>query len=201
MSRLVESIKIQDGKICNLKFSNLRFNNARRQVFGVETEINLADKINIPDSYKQGIVKCRILYGASIDAVEFEHYRVKYIQSLRIVHDDTADYTYKWADRGWLNELLKQKGNCDDILIVKDGFVTDTSHTNIIFYDGENWVTPATFLLNGTQRQKLLSEGKISEKEIKTKDIFNYPKARAINAFFDLDFGVDIPVENIIPRY
>ena len=199
MSRLVESIKIENGKICNLKFSNLRFNNARKQVFGIDTEIDLTDFINVPEIYSKGIAKCRVLYGKEIEAVEFAEYDVNYIHSLKIVYDDTADYTYKWTNRAWLNELLKQKGNCDDILIIKDGYVTDTSRTNIIFNDGKNWVTPTTFLLNGTQRQRLISEGLIEEKEIKINDIGKYKKARVINAFFDLDFGVDIQIKKIVP--
>jgi 4-amino-4-deoxychorismate lyase len=45
---------------------------------------------------------------------------------------------------------------CDDIIIVRNGFVTDASYANLIFRKGDEWFTPATFLLAGTMRAFLL---------------------------------------------
>ena len=44
---------------------------------------------------------------------------------------DTIDYTYKSAHREELNALYAQKGMADDILIVRNGYLTDTSISNI----------------------------------------------------------------------
>lgn len=48
------------------------------------------------------------------------------------------------------------------MLIVRDGWVTDTSFTNVVFEDaGGGLYTPETCLLEGTRRQSLLDEGRI----------------------------------------
>ena len=63
------------------------------------------------------------------------------IRSLKVVVDDRIDYSFKSADRSSLNRLTAQKGDCDEIIIVKNGLVTDTSFTNIAVFDGEQWLT------------------------------------------------------------
>ena len=57
----------------------------------------------------------------------------------------------------------------DDILIVKNGLLTDTSIANIALYDGNDWYTPLHPLLKGTKRAELLDKGVLKEKEIKIK--------------------------------
>lgn len=198
MCLLVESIKIDNGEICNLALHNKRFNNARKEVFGAKIDLDLDWVIRIPAEYREGIVKCRVLYGKQVQKVEFEKYSYRPIRSLRIVVKNDAEYNYKKVDREWITELCKNKESCDDILIIKDGFVTDISRANIILFDGKNWVTPNTYLLNGTKRQLLLEEEKISEVEVKQSDIGKYEKARAINAFLDFENGEDIAINNII---
>ena len=76
-----------------------------------------------------------------------------------MIENNKICYSLKLTDRSQINRLLKQKGNYDDILIVKNGFITDTSISNIIFYNGSKWITPAAPLLKGTCRDKLLKEG------------------------------------------
>ena len=39
-------------------------------------------------------------------------------------------------------ELKKQQGDCDEILIIRDNHLTDTSYTNVALYDGQQWFTP-----------------------------------------------------------
>ena len=51
-------------------------------------------------------------------------------------------------------------------LIVKDGYLTDTSIANIALYDGYTWFTPAHPLLRGTKRAELLNKQLIVEKDI-----------------------------------
>ncbi|MCG8699591.1 MAG: aminotransferase class IV [Bacteroidales bacterium] len=198
MCLLVESIKIDNGEICNLALHNKRFNHARKEVFGAKIDLDLDWVIRLPAEYQEGIVKCRVVYSKQVQKVEFENYSYRAIQSLKLVEKNDADYAYKKVDREWITELCRNKEDCDDILIIKDGFVTDISRANIIFFDGKKWVTPTTYLLNGTKRQLLLEEEKISEEEIKQSDISKYKKARAINAFLDFENGDDIAIEDII---
>jgi 4-amino-4-deoxychorismate lyase len=85
----------------------------------------------------------------------------------------------------------------DDILIIKNGFITDTSFSNIAFFDGTQWFTPFTYLLNGTQRQHLLRQGAIVETEITPSDLKQFRYAKLINAMLDLETSPLIDIQNI----
>jgi len=91
-----------------------------------------------------------------------------------------------------------QKEQCDDILIIKKGLVSDTSIANIAFYDGKLWFTPKAALLKGTCRTRLLLEGKIIEKEIRVEDIKKYKKIALMNAMIDFDIIASDNIEEII---
>jgi 4-amino-4-deoxychorismate lyase len=97
------------------------------------------------------------------------------------------DYRFKYTNRERLNLLFEQRGNCDDILIVKNGFITDSFIANVVFFDGRKWWTPDTPLLPGTQRARLIHEKKISVCPVTPDDLPKYEKAGLINAMQDLD--------------
>jgi 4-amino-4-deoxychorismate lyase len=90
--------------------------------------------------------------------------------------------------------LHKQKGNADDVLIIKNNEVTDTSFANVIFFDGNRWVTPKHPLLPGTQRAFLLENGIISEAVIKFSDIPAFQKIRIINAMIRFEDRLEVKV-------
>jgi len=123
------------------------------------------------------------------------HYRQ--IKSLKLVEDDKIDYRYKFADRQHLGRLFERRGDCDDILIVKNGCITDSFTANVIFSDGSRWWTPDTPLLAGTMRAKLLKEGKISECRITPNGLNKYLKAGLINAMQDIDNMPVIAIDRI----
>ncbi|MBP7901686.1 MAG: aminotransferase class IV [Spirochaetes bacterium] len=75
---------------------------------------------------------------------------------------------------------------CDEIIILKNGMVTDSSFSNLAFYDSGKWFTPETFLLNGIMRQKLLADNIIHEKKIAVNDMKKYEKISFINSMLDL---------------
>ena len=93
---------------------------------------------------------------------------------------------YKSVDRSTLNELKKQQGDCDEILIIRDNHLTDTSYTNVALYDGQQWFTPSTPLLPGTMRQSLLDKGILQEREILVSDIPQYQQISLFNAMMEL---------------
>ena len=65
------------------------------------------------------------------------------------------NYDLKYFDRKIFDDL-KKNIKADDILIIKNGFITDTSIANILFFDGKKWITPKKPLLKGTVRERLL---------------------------------------------
>lgn len=198
MSLLFESIKIFNGRIFNIIHHNNRLNESRKRLFNRGDLIDLNTVIKIPKRMREGLFKCRVIYREEILRVEFEPYLYRNVLSLKLVYDDSIDYSFKYYDRNALNKLLRLKDSCDDILIIKNGFVTDTSYSNIVFFDGQKWVTPNTPLLCGTKREFLMKEGLIHEAEIKSDDIRFFNKAMLLNAFYDFENQSEIEIKNII---
>ncbi len=186
MSQLLETIQLNNGKLVNIHFHTLRFNVALKNHFGIFTDIELSEKIIIPTEFKIGIYKCRITYSPKIDKIEFLPHNYRDINSLKLVYDNTIDYHLKYSNREKLQKLFEQRGNCDDILIVKKGCMSDSYTANPVFFDGKKWWTPNTPLLPGTQRARLLEEGHIFECRITPDDLQKYTKVGLINAMQDL---------------
>lgn len=108
------------------------------------------------------------------------------IRSLKLVEDNEIDYSFKSTDRAPLNRLTARKGDCDEVLIVKKGLLTDTSFTNVAVFDGERWLTPRHPLLLGTKRASLLERQVIKEADISVETLMNAQKVSLINAMIDL---------------
>jgi 4-amino-4-deoxychorismate lyase len=173
-------------------------NRSGKELFGSTDIISLNDIVSIPDNLSDEVYKCRIIYNPDIESIEFKKYTLKKIQTLKLVECNDIEYSYKFADRSALNELKKRKGICDEILIVKNGFITDTTFSNIIFFDGREWITPSTPLLKGTKRERLLNEGKIREAQIRVKDLQNFQSGKLINAMLDFDNSESIDIKSIM---
>lgn len=90
--------------------------------------------------------------------------------------------------------LYEQRGTCDDIMIVKNGCITDSYNANLIFFDGRLWWTPDTPLLAGTQRARLLDEKRIFPRRIMPGDLVQFEKAGLINAMLNMN---DMPIVDI----
>ena len=154
MCPFIESIRIENGVIYNLPYHNERLNRTRNVFWKDCAPINLIDYIRMP--HEKGIVKCRIVYEKEIKEIVYTPYSMREIDTLRIVYSDGINYTYKSTDREELNRLYVGRGDADDVLIVRNELITDTSIANVAFYDGCEWHTPQTPLLKGTQRAFLL---------------------------------------------
>jgi 4-amino-4-deoxychorismate lyase len=130
---------------------------------------------------KSGLYRCRILYDEDIRSIEYIPYKEKNIRKLKVVPSD-IDYAYKYADRETFTKLLQEYSVYDEIIIEKGGYLTDTTISNIAFYDGERWLTPEHPLLPGTMRAKLLDEGFLHRKEIRKEDLKNYSQIALMNS-------------------
>jgi len=197
MSLLFETIRLQDGVLQNMENHNSRLNHSRKALYKSTDIIDLQQVIQIPSDIKKGLYKCRVSYSKEIKTIEFELYVPRTIKSLRLIEANTIFYNYKYTNRGRLNELLTKRERFDEILIVKNGYITDTSYSNIIFFDGTQWFTPSTPLLQGTMRSSLLKNNVIAEMKIKVADLKQFKKARLINAMIPFESGKDIKIEKI----
>lgn len=194
--RFIETIKVKDGSFCNLSLHSRRAIRTSEIHFGVSLNFDIPTDI-IPMDMRIGIVKCRILYSDTVESITFEPYRFRPITNLALVYDNDIDYTYKSEDRSRLQSLVSQKGNCDEILIVKNGYITDTSYSNIVLENNEGLFTPSTPLLAGIKRKLLIDAGTIIEKDIRVDDLHRYSRAYLINAMIDLDDNVGVSSTNV----
>lgn len=183
-----EVIKVKEGVFYNLPCHTDRMNRTTRHFFGKEIKCDLAFG-RIPAGMRNGLVKCRIVYSDEIHSVEFVPYSFKSIHTVAVVHDDAIEYMYKSTDRTRLDSLLKASG-CDEIIIVKNGYVTDSSSANLVLEDASGLYTPADCLLRGTKRESLLNSGMISERAVQLVDIKRAIRIFLINAMMDLEDGI-----------
>jgi 4-amino-4-deoxychorismate lyase len=189
MSLLFESIKVVNKKLQLISFHNERLNRSRHALFGCKDELNLANLIDIPTDITNEVYKCKVIYSDKIKDVEFRKYNTRNIEKLNLVNDDEIDYSYKYLDRSVLDDLVSKhcKDNGDDILIIKNGRITDTSYSNIALFNGKEWHTPKFPLLRGTKRAKLLYDKRIIEKDIMVYDLQNYEQIILINSMLEFD--------------
>ncbi len=196
MFPLIESIKIFDGKPQHLSYHQHRFEASYYKVYKTLTNIKLSDVIQVPETYQKGLVKLRFLYNQTDCFCQYDFYTPKQIKTLKLIYNDDIQYDLKWVNRSQLETLKQQKGTADDILIVKNQRITDTSFTNIIFFDGKRWLTPKYPLLHGTARARLLNEKIIEAEDIFIEDLKLFTHYKLINAMRGID-NPKQPISNI----
>lgn len=185
MYPLVESIKAKNGQFFLLDYHQDRLERTFYAVFQHPCPWRLKDLLRAAP--KKGLFKLRFLYNATTYAIEVLPYVPKEIKTLKLV--EIGDYTYphKWTDRTVINAAFAQRGNCDDVLMTKNGLLTDTSYCNILLFDGSNWVTPLQPLFDGVQRSYLLDHKKIQTATIATTDLSHFQSFQLINAMNPFD--------------
>ena len=181
----IETIAVENRQFKNLKYHEARLNKTRNELWGYRDKWDLSAMIVVPDSVTNDLHKCRLAYGYEIDAIKWEPYSARTINKIQRVYHHSVDYSYKYDQRPELNLLYDQRKDADEILIIKQGMVTDAFYYNVAFFDGNKWYTPDTFLLPGTQRAFLLDSGIIKEAVIREEDIIKYSHIKLFNAMVD----------------
>jgi 4-amino-4-deoxychorismate lyase len=197
MSLLIESIKLVDGKFCNLFYHEQRMIRSLEKLCGVEDDLILEEFLNELSVPQQGVFKCRITYDDLSKDVEFVPYVIRPVNSLKIIENDRINYEFKYADRKQIDRMFAERESCDDILIVRKGEVTDASYANIVFKRDQEWITPWSPLLKGTMRQKLIDENIITPEKILLEDISAFKSFKLINAMVEFS-SPEIDVSNIV---
>lgn len=197
MCLLTEAIRIEKRKLFNLEYHQARFDKARLELLGLNERIKLSEAIKLPDDITDEVYKCKIIYSSKIHSIEFILYNKKLPKTIRLVHDNEIDYSYKYENRDRLKELLQNSG-ANEILIVKNGMITDTSRSNIVLKRKDLFITPASFLLDGTMRRFMLDKKMIQEEIITVSELHQCEKLYLINAMLDIDNQPGFPVQQII---
>ncbi len=197
MCLFIETIRVEEGRMPFLDAHLDRVRRTRQQFWGSSTEVTAADLASVVEPH--GLCKLRFVYDATqLYDLSCTPYVRRAVGSLQLVEGGAVSYAYKQADRTALDQLRARRDNYDEVLIVKDGFVTDTSYTNVAFYDGRRWVTPHTPLLAGTRRARLLRQGRLTEAPVTPADIPVYTHVALFNAMVDLGELV-LPTACVVP--
>lgn len=191
----LETICILNGKIQNINSHKKRMQETASYFNFIAPELPDIEAL-LTDGMHESKVKCRVCYHNEITSIEFERYAPKNIKSLRLINM-FPDYSFKFSNRKAIDDLLKFRDGCDDVLIVRNGLITDTSYSNVVLRKGNMYFTPNFPLLNGTKRRKLLEQKVIEEVEINVDNIRQYDRVWLINALLDIEDNVSIPVEQI----
>lgn len=194
---LLETIRCQNGQFPLLRWHQDRINDAFRTLWPGKPAHDLWLHLQNSAVPPEGLFKCRVLYGEIIKEPEYVPYVIDPPRRLRLVEADDIDYGLKWSDRQKLNDLHNLRGDCDDVLIVRRGMITDTTYCNIAFLRDTTWFTPANPLLKGVRRAYLLEMGIIEPLSITRPDLGSFTHFKLFNAMIGWDDSPAIPITEI----
>lgn len=187
--RYLETIKIESGIISNIELHEQRM----LRTIGRVIDIGLPT----PPEFSDGVVKMRVVYDKyGINNISYNNYVLPKIKSLKLIYCSDIEYNFKYENRDYINYLTAQKGDCDDILILKNGLVSDTSFCNVIFKNKNGLFTPKTPLLKGIKREYLIKNSTVKELDIRACDISSFDKIVLINALIEVN-EIEIDTKNI----
>lgn len=196
MFQFIESIKIEDQEIFLLELHQKRVNQTFAH-FGKEGSIDLEKIFKNLNHDEDGLYKLKITYDLDKRfRTMMIPYAIPEIHDFQLVENNSYDYSFKFEDRKEL-EKMKTMAKAEEIIIVKNNHITDTSFSNLLFLKGKEWFTPSTYLLNGVQRQNLLKKKKIKEMEITLQNIKEFSHFQLINALNDFDDTFIYPIHKI----
>ena len=174
-----ETIKCEDEELFHLEFHVKRIANT------IGMNLNVSEYLYPPSSE---LLKCKLIYSEEgIHDIQYTPYIKRHIRTFQLVYDDDICYNKKSCNRETLDALFNKRQNSDEIIIVKNGLITDTSIANIAIYDGSSWLTPKKPLLEGTTKNRLVSQGVIFEKDITVSMLQKATKIALLNAMIDMD--------------
>lgn len=185
MCRFIETLRVENGKILNLRFHYERMNRTFRETNASSGKLPDPAKVALPCTPTR--LKYHFEYNTKDGTSSYNliPYHPRIVRSLRLIQADHLDYHLKYADRQPLDSLFDRRAGADDVLIVQNGCLTDTTIANIALFDGRQWFTPIHPLLKGTRRAQLLEKGFLIEKKIPADTIFSYRRICMLNAMLD----------------
>lgn len=187
MCQFIETMCVEQGKIINLDYHLERIKNTRKHFWNTEKTVP-TDQLSALAATQDSRAKLRFTYDKeNIYDLSCTPYNTRKIERLKLLASNDIEYNYKSVDRSEINLLKAQTEPTDEIIIIKQNLLTDTSYTNIALFDGSQWITPSTPLLKGTRRAQLLDAGRLIEREVLATDLKSFQSISLINAMMDLE--------------
>lgn len=197
MFQFIESIRVENQKPFLVDLHQNRVNDTFRH-FQKDNRIDLQNIISTLQIDENGLFKLRIVYDLHSNyRTQLVPYAFSNLTDFELIENNEIDYSFKYEDRSVFTKM-KQKAEGEEIIIVKNNCITDTSYSNLLFLKDKTWFTPTTYLLNGVQRQFLLKKKLIKETEITFNNIKTFTHFQMINAMNTMDNDFVYPIEKII---
>jgi 4-amino-4-deoxychorismate lyase len=183
-TKFIETGRVENGSIFHLNFHLERI---KRTLF-YHSPTPVEDWGRVKKRFREiggevpgrGIWRFRVTYGRAVEKVEFFPITPRKFRKFVVVELD-IDYPFKFADRRELEELKMEFPCGDEVIVVKNGVVTDTTISNLAFWDGEKWQTPATPLLEGTTLTRLTQKGILHPTSIYPEELHTFPAIALLN--------------------
>ncbi|MGI9256811.1 MAG: hypothetical protein ACR2PY_07750, partial [Salinispira sp.] len=118
--------------------------------------------------------RCRMIYegNGKISSITAEPFTPRTLKTIGIIDIPTACYPLKYSDRRVFDDLRKRFPRCDEIIITKNGFLSDGTFTNVYLRSPDNiLLTPNTHLLAGCRRERLIRDGLLHPRTLHWRDI------------------------------
>lgn len=197
MCRLFESIKVENGRIQNREYHQWRIEWSMKACFPDSPVLSIEEILHHVKLPQSGVYKAKLVYNETLQDVSFEIYSKKSIDQFMLINADFLTYDYKWFDRQAIDEVMRSFANHQEVIFIKNGLISDTSFSNLVFFNGSEWLTPRKPLLRGTKRQALLNDGEISEADISENELNQFTAFRMINAMLEFDKENEYSIDRI----
>lgn len=183
MIRFIESIRLLNGTVENVKYHQARINETFAFYFEGKAPISLQQIIDSNQPPENGLFKLRIVYAETLEKIEYLPYQAPFFRKFQCFRiPDDFIYRFKFANRIFFENISKKIE--PDVLpvLIQKGLVTDSTFTNLVFKRGDKWFTPKTPLLQGVQLQIMTETFPVNKVEIRETEIETFDAIYPINA-------------------
>lgn len=185
MCLFLESVKVCDGEVHNLAAHQDRVRITMQDQLSLEA-ISLEQIIRQQALPASGVYKCRIVYGKGVMHCEVLPYQVRTVRKVQLAETGDFTYPYKSLQRDFFDMLHRQHADVDEFILHHNGILSDSTFSNLAFFDGERWYTPDQPLLKGVRRRQLIECGRLHTAALRMADLSRFSTISFINAMLDL---------------
>lgn len=176
---LFETIRVLDGVAERVTLHRER---AERSCGRALPQLESAVAMALEALPRRGEFRLHLSYDADgVASMTAVPYRLRRLRRLRAVEAE-VDYSLKSEDRRALESLRQRCDDADEVLILRGGWVTDTTFSNVLLGEPGHWICPTHFLLRGTRRESLLRAGSVELRPLRAEDLHRFRFITLINA-------------------
>ena len=198
MYPLFETIAVENFQPKNLWLHQQRMNNSYHEIFGGTNPFILSEIFKKEKITSSELLKWNVWYAKDSFQTKVTSYVIRKIYRVKLISVDTSfDYKHKFSNRSPFEQLRNQFLDYDDIIIVKNGLITDSSYANLVLKKEDKLYTPSLPLLFGTQRKYLIENQIVFEKDIQSSEIADYEKIYFINAMLTINIAPFVNVNTM----